>query len=352
MLSICITVKNRSRVNAEGRELRLLPRCVESLAQSIPRGLDCELVVSDWRSDDWPLADWIEAAAQKLPVRVVQLEGEFCRGAGRNQAAATARGESLLFLDADVLACTTLLETGLRYAAEGTAFFPILYSFDDPAHHTGHWRDVGYGNCMLPRSLFELSGGWPEYRYWGQEDDHFFQRVKSVGQVVRQRVEGFYHQWHPDDIAWKDRCVDRSGYVDPEAVRQQRFRDQLERVVPPDTRFLLLDGNYFGDQEFSQRTAVPFPNRDGVYWGEPRDNNDATWELERAGQCDAALLVIAWPAFWWLEYYSQWSDRLRRDYCCLAESDVLIAFDLATPPQTAVMETPDGEEEKVFNHGS
>lgn len=336
MLSICITVKNRSRVDAGGHELRLLPRCVESLAKSIPAGLDCELVVSDWRSDDWPLSEWIEAAAQPVPVRLVQLEGEFCRGTGRNQAAAAARGESLLFLDADVLACTELFETGLRYAAENVAFFPVLYSFDDFAHLTGWWRDVGYGNCMLPRSLFALSGGWPEYRYWGQEDDDFFQRVKKVGRVARQRVEGFFHQWHPDDVAWKDRCVDRSEYVDPEAVRQQRFVEQLEKLAPPGTRFLLVDEAYFGDQQFPQRKAIPFPNRDGQYWGAPRDDDDALLELERAADCGASLLVIAWPAFWWLEYYGRWKEHLRREFRCLAEDDVLVVFDLASqlPSQT------------------
>ena len=63
MLSICTTVKNRSRVHVEGRELLLFPNCVETIVRArggVADGL--ELVVTDWESDDWPLAEWLEDA--------------------------------------------------------------------------------------------------------------------------------------------------------------------------------------------------------------------------------------------------------------------------------------------------
>ncbi len=34
-LSICVTVKNRSRVMVDGRELKLFPNCVESIVSSV-----------------------------------------------------------------------------------------------------------------------------------------------------------------------------------------------------------------------------------------------------------------------------------------------------------------------------
>ncbi len=64
MLSICMTVKNRSRVPVDGRELMLMPNCVQSIVDSVGSGFECEIVVSDWGSDDWPLQEWlVEAAA-------------------------------------------------------------------------------------------------------------------------------------------------------------------------------------------------------------------------------------------------------------------------------------------------
>src|SRR5690606_11235741 len=61
-LSICTTIKNRSRLRVDGHELRLFPNCVASIIESIPKDLHCELVVTDWESDDWPLEEWLESA--------------------------------------------------------------------------------------------------------------------------------------------------------------------------------------------------------------------------------------------------------------------------------------------------
>src|SRR6185295_1926248 len=58
MLSICVALKNRSRVVSQGRELRLFPNCVQSITRSLNDTIPAELVVADWDSDDWPLADW------------------------------------------------------------------------------------------------------------------------------------------------------------------------------------------------------------------------------------------------------------------------------------------------------
>src|SRR5215510_8347818 len=102
MLSICTTIKNRSRVTVEGRELLLFPRCVESIRASVGRELPCELVVADWGSDDWPLDEWLPGAASPIPVRIIQLDGTFSRGRGLNAAARAARGDLYFFADSDV----------------------------------------------------------------------------------------------------------------------------------------------------------------------------------------------------------------------------------------------------------
>src|SRR5207249_11587397 len=131
-LSICVTVKNRSRVAVDGRDLLLFPRCVESVKKAVDRRFACELIVADWESDDWSYDDWLEKTASPVPVRIVPLTGTFSRGHGLNSAAAAARGETLLFLDADCLISAEMVDAGLKYAEGGKAFFPIMFSFSDP----------------------------------------------------------------------------------------------------------------------------------------------------------------------------------------------------------------------------
>ena len=97
MISICITVKNRSRVKTGERELHLFPNCVKSIVKSFVPEIPCELVVTDWESDDWPLRGWLEEAARPIPVQIITIKGPFSRGKGRNLAAYKAKGNMIFF---------------------------------------------------------------------------------------------------------------------------------------------------------------------------------------------------------------------------------------------------------------
>ena len=192
MLSICTTVKNRSAVASDSGVLHLFPKCVESIVAARTAADGLELVVADWESDDWPLVDWLSEAASPVPVRVLTLTGTFSRGRGLNAAAAAALGNKLFFIDADALISESVLRRGVEIVQQGKAYFPILYSFTDPQHRTGYWRDAGFGHCMIGKQAFEDVGGWPEYTSWGQEDDQFWARVAEHVATVRERARGFF----------------------------------------------------------------------------------------------------------------------------------------------------------------
>ena len=208
MLSVCITVKNRSRVEVEGGELRLLPACIKSIAECAEPDEDIELVIADWHSDDWPLEDWAEEAARPVPLTLVTLEGYFSRGKGLNAAADAAKGDVLLFLDADMLVPRELIDKGRRYVADGKAFYPICYTEMDPDGRKGRWRASAFGNVMLSRDRFLEAGKWPELKSWGREDNSLHDAVKRLGPVVRENVPSFRHQWHPNSLGWKNRYAD------------------------------------------------------------------------------------------------------------------------------------------------
>ena len=91
MLSVCITVRNRSLVKVGRSTLRLLPNCIDSLRAALLERSDVELVISDWESDDWPLRDRVPDAANPIPSTLVTVTGPFSRGRGLNVAADAAR---------------------------------------------------------------------------------------------------------------------------------------------------------------------------------------------------------------------------------------------------------------------
>jgi hypothetical protein len=328
MLSICVAIKNRSRVFAEGRELLLFPNSIDSIRSSLPGNIDAELVVADWDSDDWPLPQWLPQAAGRLALHIVPMQGYFSRGRGLNEAARAAKGDVLFFTDADCLTCPELFNAGIRHVNQGAAFFPVLYSYLDPEHREGWWRHSGFGNCILPRHVWEQANGWPEYNTWGKEDEDFLKRVSAIAEIVREEVPGFFHQWHPEDILWKDRFADR----DPagiEEIQQVRVAiKELERLLPPRHPLVLIDDSRFGIDEIDGRPVLPFLESDGEYAGPPDDDRTAIRELERMRSRGATFAAIAWMSFWWLRHYAEFDLYLRTRYRVALANERLILFDL------------------------
>jgi glycosyltransferase involved in cell wall biosynthesis len=331
MLSICVTVKNRSRIMVDGRELKLFPNCVKSIVSSVPRDLICELVVADWQSDDWPLCEWLRDSVAPLPVTVVTLSGQFSRGRGRNAAAEAAQGEWLFFLDADCLISQRVLQLGSDVLRSAKSFFPILYSYADADHLSGWWRSEGFGNCMLVRDVFEKAGGFPEYRFWGEEDVHFFDHVAAISEVVREEVEGLYHQWHPNDFEWKNRYGQPSPYEKERRTRDQQLAvvaDEIVQTVPGSSRLILIDDAQLAGRLPRGLLVWPFLEREGQYWGLPPDSEIAIAELERLRERGAGFIAFVWTAFWWLDYYSSFREHLAGRYRRVVGNERLVVFDL------------------------
>ncbi len=69
--------------------------------------------------------------------------------------------------------------------------------------------------------------------------------------------------------------------------------------------------------------------------GPPPDDGVAVHELQRLLCVGAALLVFAWPAFWWLEHYAGFNRFLRANFACVEENRCFIAFDLRKKFQSA-----------------
>ena len=328
MISFCTTIKNRSRFRVEGHELLLFPNCVRSLQQATSSHLPCELIVTDWESDDWPLSEWLAELAAPVSSTVITAQGGFSRGRGLNLAAEAAKGDTLFFLDVDVVVCPELIDRIVQYATENCAFFPILFAFDDANHQAGRWIDAGYGQCAVKKEIFDRSPGWPEFNKWGGEDDKFFADMKGLVPTIRERVPGFFHQWHPDDLAWKNRYSETYPYLLEHMQKVDAVRRQLERHIPEGSTYILVDESGLGDDFTKGRRARPFLEKNGEYAGPPPDDATAVRELTRMRSDGASFVAIPWIGFWWLEHYSALHEYLRTQGREVFADENLVLFDL------------------------
>jgi hypothetical protein len=114
----------------------------------------------------------------------------------------------------------------------------------------------------------------------------------------------------------------------------RRTRDDIESLVPRGAAFIFVDDDQWGREAVADdRRPLPFIEKDGAYWGPPADDAVAIAELERLRDEGAELLLFAWPAFWWLEYYSKFAEHLSANYRKIWQGRRLIAFDLRPPIQ-------------------
>lgn len=202
MLSICIACYNRSKVPTQYGNLLLLPKCLESIRDNIE--YDYEVIIADFGSNDHPLDQWVRNVIPKTNIIQVQHD-KFCKGLGLNLAVNEAVYNNMLLLDTDMLVCPRLFKEGIQHLHHNKPFFPICYTYTNPEHTQGFWHVSGFGNAFVTKKMYESCGGTPLYTSWGREDTDLFKSINKMYKCHRFTVNGFYHQWHPDDYEWKNK---------------------------------------------------------------------------------------------------------------------------------------------------
>jgi SAM-dependent methyltransferase len=212
---------------------------------------------------------------------------------------------------------------------------------------------TGLGPVVLFSAAIPYQGGtnhvneqWPEY--WA---GLFAAKGYVAVDCIRDKV------WRYDDVEWwyaqntllyvesgkfeKDGGLRQSGlkssrvplsrihprkYVD--TIFQLRLAQESCAIIPPEESFVLVDDGEYGVEAIPGRSGVPFLEHDGIYWGEPADDDEAVRELERLRESGSGFLIFAWVSFWWLEHYTKFHDYLRSRFKCVKENDCIIAFDI------------------------
>jgi hypothetical protein len=114
----------------------------------------------------------------------------------------------------------------------------------------------------------------------------------------------------------------------PWLKRRRRAVQELAAIVGPGEPFVLIDEDQIRHELGPAHRALPFLERDGEYWGPPADDAAAIEEFERLRQRGAMFVVVAWPAFWWLDFYAGLARQLRSRHPCLLDNERLVIFDL------------------------
>jgi hypothetical protein len=113
-----------------------------------------------------------------------------------------------------------------------------------------------------------------------------------------------------------------------EIRRLEKCKATLTRLIPANEPFVLVDDEQLRS-ELPHTRAIPFLERNGVYWGPPVDDAQAIGELARLHKAGARYLAFAWPAFWWVQHYAGFYEHVREKFHLVLKDNRLLVFDLS-----------------------
>ena len=172
-----------------------------------------------------------------------------------------------------------------------------------------------------------------------EEEAHSLYRLHASGNwSALSFVDRLEHDLAVDAVTRKcvaDHCARLGIDADPERWRVTSWFHQLASALDELDPFAagrtvaLIDEDQWGVDGSVGWTARHFPEHDGLYWGLPASDADALAELDRAIADGATRLVVAWSAFWWLDYYAEFFASVRSRFPTLLSTERVVVFDLA-----------------------
>lgn len=223
------------------------------------------------------------------------------------------------------------------------------------------------GSVVLFSAAIPFQGGthhvneqWPEYwiKYFEKKNfvaiDCIRKRIWNIDAVswwYAQNIFLFVRRNHLEnqpllqrelDLARRDppsiihpknylRIVEWKQYEESNLRQLLLLVKNLSELIPAKESFILVDENQLDVSILADRYhVIPFLEKDGEFWGPPPNDEVAIKELERLRQSGVTFIVFGWPAFWWLDTYSEFNQYLHSQFRCVLKNDCLIVFDLFT----------------------
>ncbi len=203
-----------------------------------------EVIVADDRSTDETGAIALQAGALLVPV-----PPPGGPGVARNAAAAAARGELLLFLDADTLPPSDWIERMVKtFASEGDATVAVWGPYAPPPREASPLEQLQYwdiawnqeptptyvevltsANFGVPKAVFEQVGGFPAMDV--NEDYVFGSRLARIGRVRFDREIQVRHRFR---TRWKDYFLQQRSWA--QGIPEMYLKAPRLLVVPQSFR--------------------------------------------------------------------------------------------------------------------
>ena len=181
------------------------------LRQSLPDGVECEIIVVDDGSGDGTSAQLSECNDAR--VRIMSLPFNQGRSSARNAGVTVASGKFVVFMDCDcipdagflaahfaALSSGSVASTG-HVTGDGTGFWSRYQCEASMRRKLQHSQGASYAgssqNMAVRRAAFEAIGGFDKgYRRYGFEDRDFLLRISEIGRIAWADDAIVHHQDH------------------------------------------------------------------------------------------------------------------------------------------------------------
>lgn len=336
------------------------------------------VVVDDGSTDD--SCSVIEAYQSRILMILKENGGQ---GSAFNAGFAASHGDFIIFLDADDMLLPTAVERAVGCFADGVTkvHWPLREidimgtsgdrTFPGEELPQGDLREFTFregpstsissptsGNAWA-RSFLNDVLPMPEPEHRIGADAFLFGLAPAFGEVRRiEQPQGQYRVHGNNNYrgrAFEDRLLtglcsmeEQWRVLESHMRRLGRDADQtrwegssyfhrlrgamqdIDTLVRDGETIILADEEKWGvDPVMRGRRFLPFVERYGQYWGNPVDDAEALRELSRMRtNMNATKLVIAWPAFWWLDYYPGFAGYLLASCTCLLQNENVMIFGL------------------------
>ena len=366
LISIIITSYNYGR---------FLTECIDSALAQTYQPVEV-IVIDDGSKDDSP--EIIQSYGNRIQSVLKSNEGP---ASSWNKGFALSRGEFVLFLDSDDVLLADAVANGIKLFETSDIVrvqWP-LFQIDQHSRrtgglipgtelHEGDLRSAVLNNgpaCYMSsptsgnlwrRSFLEKVLPVPDkfkmmcdaylmtmsplhgsikflrtpqslYRTHGSNDYHgmsFLPRLQRDIHSFEHRCDLLrdyckLHQLTPNEAGW---------IKDSWFYRLRNVADEVQKIVPENDPFLIVENGSWGMDKSVGRIPVPFLEKDGYYYGAPPDDAAAIGELERMRQQGVTHIVFGWPAFWWFDHYPDLVRYLQQQYRKVKQDDDLVVYDL------------------------
>lgn len=102
---------------------------------------------------------------------------------------------------------------------------------------------------------------------------------------------------------------------------------ELGRLARPGEHLIFVDQGLLAPDAFSRWKVSPLPEENGWFAGTPAGDDDAVAALENAIASGARYIVFFWPAFWWLDHYTLFTQQLQEHFRCVKRTERLMVFE-------------------------